>query len=76
MCHNATATDASGYGLGAILEQLRRWFLQGDVTFASRTLTPAEKNYSVIQRDCLTIVYATKQFCHYLLGRHFSYTVH
>ena len=65
-------TDASGYGLGAVLEQ------EGHpVAFASRTLTPAEKNYSVIQRECLAIVYATKQFRHYLLGRHFAlYTDH
>ena len=65
-------TDASGYGLGAMLEQ------EGHpVAFASRTLTPAEKNYSVIQRECLAIVYATKQFRHYLLGRHFTlYTDH
>ena len=65
-------TDASGYGLGAVLEQ------EGHpVAFASRTLTPAEKNYIVIQRECLAIVYATEQFRHYLLGRHFTlYTDH
>ena len=47
------------------------------MAFASWTLTPAEKNYSLIQRECPMIVYATKQFCHYLLGRHFTlYTDH
>eukprot|EP00731_Ephydatia_muelleri_P009604 Em0005g190a len=31
-----------------------------------------ECNYSVIQRECLAIVWGTKQFQHYLLGRSFE----
>ena len=59
-------TDASAVGLGAVLEQ-------GGyvIAYASRSLTRAERQYSVIQRECLAIVYALKQFRHYLLGRHF-----
>eukprot|EP00731_Ephydatia_muelleri_P024924 Em0017g7a len=34
--------------------------------------TDAKKNYSVIQKECLAIVYGTKQFRHYLLGRSFT----
>ena len=29
--------------------------------------------YSEIQKECLAIVYATKQFRHYLLGRQFQF---
>ena len=42
------------------------------IAYASRSLTSSEKNYSVIQRECLAAVYGTKQFRHYLLGRHFQ----
>ena len=60
-------TDASATGIGAVLEQGRHV-----VAYASRTLSPAEKNYSVIQRECLAIIFGLKQFRHYLLGRKFS----
>ena len=59
-------TDASGVGVGAVLEQ------NGHViAYASRVLSTAERNYSVIQRECLAVVYALKQFRHYWLRRHF-----
>ena len=60
-------TDASATGLGTVLEQDGKV-----VAYASRTLNKAERNYSVIQCKCLTIVYALKQFHHYLLGRPFT----
>eukprot|EP00731_Ephydatia_muelleri_P035282 Em0111g7a len=59
-------TDASAIGLGAVLEQ------DGHVVaYASRSLTHAERQYSVIERECLAVLYAVKQFRHYLLGRAF-----
>ena len=69
--HNASKftlqTDASASGLGAVLEQA--YYV---VAYASHTLTKSERNYSVIQKECLAAVYAMKQFCHYLLGRPFT----
>ena len=59
-------TDASAFGLGAVLEQ------DGHViAYTSRSLSAPERQYSVIQRECLAAVYALKQFRHYLLGRPF-----
>ena len=59
-------TDASAVGLGAVLEQ------DGHVVDTSRSLTTPEQQYSVIQRECLAVIYALKQFRHYLLGRYFE----
>ena len=42
------------------------------VAYSSRSLTTPEQQYSVIQRECLAVIYALKQFCHYLLGRYFE----
>ncbi|KAL5503413.1 hypothetical protein EMCRGX_G010361, partial [Ephydatia muelleri] len=61
--------DASAIGLGAVLEQ------DGHViAYASRSLNKSEQQYSVIQKECLAVVYALKQFRHYLLGRPFNIT--
>ena len=71
--HNASVfvlqADASAAGLGAVLEQ------DGHViAYASRVLNKSEQQYSVILKECLAIVYALKQFRHYLLGRSFKIT--
>ena len=60
-------TNANNVGLGAVLEQDQRV-----IGYTSHTLTKAEANYSMIQRECLAIVWAMKQFCHYLLGHTFQ----
>ncbi|KAL5516823.1 hypothetical protein EMCRGX_G002244 [Ephydatia muelleri] len=60
-------TDASAVGIGAGLEQ------EGHViAYASRSLTPPERQYSVMERECLAVAFAVKHFRRYLLGRPFS----
>ena len=64
-------TDASGYGLGAVLLQPD---VNGDirpVAYASRVLNSAEKNYSQIEREALSLVFGVQKFRQYLLGRRF-----
>ena len=47
------------------------------VSFASRTLTPAKKNYSQLDREAFAVVFTTKKFHLFLYGKRFTlYTDH
>ncbi|GFX41919.1 retrovirus-related Pol polyprotein from transposon 17.6 [Trichonephila clavipes] len=60
-------TDASNYALEVVL-------LQGEdkeehpVEFASRLLNPAERNYSITEREALAVVWALNKFRGYIDG--------
>jgi hypothetical protein len=65
------ASDASDVGLGAILKQEHDGKMF-PVIYASKKLLDREKNYSVIERECLAIVWAVDKFDFYLSGRYFE----
>jgi len=56
-------TDASGFGLGAVLSQDGR-----PITMISRALRDNEKNYATNERELLAIVWALKNLRNYLYG--------
>ena len=66
------ATDAaSKVGIGGVLMQE---YENGPrpVSYTSRKFTPAEKNYSVTEQECLACLHCIKEFRPYLHGRRFS----
>lgn len=56
--------DASKDGLGCCLMQEGK-----PVSYASRSLTAAEKNFSQIEKELLSVVWSTKKFHYYIYGR-------
>ena len=64
------ATDASSYGIGAVLSQLDS---SGEtpIAYGSKTLTETQKNYSQIEREALSIIYGVTKFRQFLYGRKF-----
>lgn len=69
-------TDASDFAIGAVLSQ-GTIGKDRPIAYASRTLNKTEERYSTIEKELLAIVWAIKEFRHYLYGRKFKlYTDH
>ena len=63
-------TDASNIRIAAVLMQIK----EGKkvlISAASRTLTSAEKNYGIVEREALAVVWGIQYFRTYLFGKTF-----
>ena len=58
--------DASKRGFGTIILQDNK-----PIYFASRSLTPVEKNYQNLERECMAVIWGMEKFHFYLYGKEF-----
>ena len=56
--------DASNYGTHGVLLQEGK-----PIAFISHMLMSTERNYAVIEKECLAICHATEKFHHYTVGK-------
>ena len=71
--YTEVVTDASPYGLSAILSQVTPGTTNRKVvSYVSRSLTDVERRYSQTEREALAIVWAIERLHIYLYGGHFT----
>ena len=64
-------TDACDYGIGAILSQIQNG-KEVVIAYASRQLRGPELKYPTVEKEALAVVFAIKQFKHYLTDKPFT----
>ena len=66
-------TDASDFGIGAVLSQVvpDRPKEEKVIAYASKTLSTTERRYCTMRKELLAVVTFVKQFKHFLVGKKF-----
>ena len=67
--------DASALAIGCILAQPGEKNMDFPISYASRQMNSAERNYTTTEHEGLSMVYAVKKFRHYLLANKFVFFV-
>ena len=60
--------DSSAYGIGGVLCHLID-NVERPICFVSRTLTTTERNYPMLEKEALALVYSLRKFHYYLWGQ-------
>lgn len=65
-------TDASPWGLGAVLIQKNKIGTKRIISYAAKSLTIPERNYAHYEKEALAVVWAIEKFYFYLFGVQFT----
>src|SRR5699024_46198 len=65
-------TDASAFGVGAVLTQEHPGIGEKVICYLSRSLTKQEKKYSTTERECLAVLWSIEKLRPYIEGTHFK----
>ena len=71
-CPFTLYTDASSFSVGSVLCQTQSG-VERVIAYAGRSMTKAEQNYSITEKECLAVIFAVKHF-DYLL-RHVKFDI-
>ncbi|XP_058448956.1 uncharacterized protein K02A2.6-like [Malaya genurostris] len=66
------ATNASPYGVGAVLSHQYPDGTERPLQYASQTLTRTQQRYSQIDKEAYSIIFGIRKFYQYLYGRRFT----
>ena len=65
------SSDASSFGLGAVLTQAQEDGGWKPVAYISRSLTPTEQRYVQVEKEALAVTWACERLSDYLIGKPF-----